>query len=254
MSPTRMVAIRQYIEQEVIVFHDTRLHQLQRLQFSKVFTRRNPYLFRAKNLLVASDVVQYAVDSFVTSGEETQFGNLLERVAVHICYECFGGVKPTDVPSIDLEFERENVFYTVSIKSGPNWGNSDQKKRMGSNFRDRITQLQRFHSTVVAVNGVCYGKSTEPQQSVTFKQGGQTYEQPYLKLCGQQFWEHISGIDTLYVDIIEPLGHRAKEKTAAFERERAALLNRFTHEFTAAFCNSDGSINWSQLVSYGSAR
>ncbi|MCB1935052.1 MAG: hypothetical protein KDF59_03835 [Nitrosomonas sp.] len=32
-----------------------------------------------------------------------------------------------------------------------------------------------------------------------------------FKYCGQQFWEFISGTSNLYTDIIEPLGHEAKE-------------------------------------------
>jgi hypothetical protein len=38
----------------------------------------------------------------------------------------------------------------------------------------------------------------------------------YLKKCGQSFWAFISGDDDLYTTIIEPLGHRAKERNEAF--------------------------------------
>ena len=36
---------------------------------------------------------------------------------------------------IDLELEKENRKYIVSIKSGPNWGNSGQILQMRTNFR-----------------------------------------------------------------------------------------------------------------------
>jgi len=38
----------------------------------------------------------------------------------------------------------------------------------------------------------------------------------YYKLCGQAFWDFISGDSDLYKSIIEPLGHKAKEKNDIF--------------------------------------
>jgi len=43
---------------------------------------------------------------------------------------------------------------------------------------------------VIAVNGCCYGKDDNPDKG------------DYLKLCGQRFWEFISGNENLYTDII----------------------------------------------------
>ncbi|HEO65645.1 MAG TPA: hypothetical protein ENI73_07225, partial [Spirochaetes bacterium] len=34
----------------------------------------------------------------------------------------------------------------------------------------------------------------------------------YFKYCGQRFWEFISGCLNLYLDLIKPLGHQAKER------------------------------------------
>lgn len=66
------------------------------------------------------------------------------------------------------------------------------KKILGSNLSSSLK--------VVAVNGCCYGKDNQPDKS------------DYLKLCGQQFWTFISGSESFYLDIIEPLGHKAKIK------------------------------------------
>lgn len=35
---------------------------------------------------------------------------------------------------VDLEFNKDGKKYLVSIKSGPNWGNSSQIKKMIDNF------------------------------------------------------------------------------------------------------------------------
>lgn len=46
--------------------------------------RKNPYLFRAKNIQTSGEFVKYALDAFLSSSEETMFGNFLERLAIHI--------------------------------------------------------------------------------------------------------------------------------------------------------------------------
>jgi hypothetical protein len=93
---------------------------------------------------------------------------------------------------------------------------------------------------VIAVNGCCYGRDNKP------------YKGDYFKFCGQRFWEFISGDDNLYTDLIEPLGHKAKEKNEEFEREHAKIVNVFTQEFSDKFC-VDGVINWQAVVKFNSA-
>jgi len=75
---------------------------------------------------------------------------------------------------IDLEFERDNVLYIVSIKSGPNWGNSSQIKKM-TDFFSRAKKIRGGNlskSKIIAVNGCCYGKEKYVDKG------------DYLKLCG----------------------------------------------------------------------
>jgi hypothetical protein len=72
-------------------------------------------------------------------------------------------------------------------------------------------------------------------------------------LCGQKFWAFISGNDNLYTDIIEPLGHQAKEKNEQFMQEYAKVVNKFTFEFIGTFCDADGNILWEEIVRFNSA-
>lgn len=95
---------------------------------------------------------------------------------------------------------------------------------------------------MVAVNGCCYGKDDKPDKG------------EYLKLCGQRFWEFISGDENLYTDIIEPLGHNAKEKNEQFQQEYAKVINKFTLEFSQEYCDTDGSILWYKLVQFNSGK
>ncbi len=202
-----------------------------------MLARKNPYLFKAKHVETAGALVQQLLDAHLSSQEETLFGDFLESLAIFVCQESFGGRKSTS-EGIDLEFEREGARYIVSIKSGPNWGNSSQVKKMREHFR----QARRIgKGQLIAVNGCCYGRDTNPNKG------------DYLKLCGQPFWALISGDESLYQRIIEPLGHRAKERNAEFAVEYAKVVNRFTADFLQEFCLPDGAIDWKTLVAFNSA-
>ena len=151
--------------------------------------------------------------------------------------------RKTKTIGIDLEFQRGNTYYFVSIKSGPNWGNSDQINRMRQNFANATAVLhsQQSDLEVICVNGCCYGRDNKPQKS------------GYLKLCGQRFWEFISGESELYTDIIEPLGYKAKEKNETFAKAYAQALNIFTLQFTQEYC-VNGAIDWNKIVALNSGK
>lgn len=51
MKPLNMSQIVQYVEENISLFHEQRLRNLQELKLSKVLKRKNPYLFKAKNYL-----------------------------------------------------------------------------------------------------------------------------------------------------------------------------------------------------------
>ena len=204
--------------------------------------KKNPYLFKAKNIITAQDFVRTILDARLSSQEETIFGGFLEELAIFISSQVYAGQK-SSAEGIDLEFEKDNIRYIVSIKSGPNWGNSSQVKKLRDNFRQakRILGTNRSSTNVVAVNGCCYGKDGTPDKG------------DYLKLCGQKFWEFISGDDTLYTDIIEPLGHQAQERNEQFIQEYAKVINKFTAEFIGKFCDADGNMLWEEIVKFNSA-
>ena len=75
----------------------------------------------------------------------------------------------------------------------------------------------------------------------------------YPKKCGQSFWSFVSGDNDFYITIIEPLGHKAKERNEAFQIEYGKVINRFTAEFIKDFCQADGTILWDKLVQFNSA-
>lgn len=229
-----------YVEAHIGEFHTKRLASLELLKLRNLLKRKNPYLFKAKNILIAADLVRGLLDAHLSSQEETLFGDFLEGLAIFINAHTFKGWK-SSAEGIDLEFDRDGARHVVSIKSGPNWGNSSQVKKMRGNFKTVATVLRQRNKAlqVVAVNGCCYGIDKSPDKG------------DYYKYCGQTFWEFISGDPDLYLHLIEPLGHRAKEKNEEFTNSHARIVNRFTSEFNAQFC-SEGSIDWQALVRFNS--
>jgi len=85
-----------------------------------------------------------------------------------------------------------------------------------------------------------------------------TYVMELILEMRKQGWlwteEFISGHSNLYKDIIEPIGHKAKEKNEFFIESYSNMINKFTKEFSNDFCNNNGQINWEKLVEFNSAR
>jgi hypothetical protein len=235
--------VTDFVEKNIVTFHKRRADSLQKLKLSQVLARKNPYLFRAKNISSAQDLVKLLLDAHLSSQEEAIFGEFLEELAIFVCNRVFNG-KKSSAEGIDLEFERDDVLYIVSIKSGPNWGNSSQIKKMVDNFKKAQRILRTSNSdrrNILAVNGCCYGRDNQPDKG------------DYLKLCGQEFWEFISGNPNLYTEIVEPLGYRAKERNQEFSEDYGRILNLFTNQFFQDFC-TDGKIDWDKLVKFNSER
>jgi hypothetical protein len=219
------------------------------MSLADVLSRKNPYLLKAKNLASPDELVRSIVDAFLSSQEETMFGNKLEMFAIYVSSRLYGGSK-SQLPSIDLEFAREDIYYIVGIKSGINWGNSDQVNRMKDNFKAARNFLRERGETreIVAVNGCIYGKDGKP-----FKENPDP-EKSYYKYAGQDFWNFISGDDDLYREIIKPINEEARARDEEFKLTYDGKVNSMVREFSNIFLNNEGLIDWVKLVDYVSKR
>lgn len=240
MKKLNLQQIYEYVEKHISVFHQRRLDYVQnKVDLLKILKQKNPYLFRAKNVLTAQDLIKGFLDAFLQSQEETLFGDFIEGLAIFVCDEVYGA-KKSELTGIDLEFEKNKTIYVVEIKAGWNWGNSSQIRQLKINFKNAKKLLRaKTDKKVIAVNGCCFGKDNKPDKG------------DYLKLCGQKFWELISRNEKLYIDIIEPIGYKAKQKNEEFVEKYAQIVNKLTLEFSQKFCD-DGKINWVKLVEYNS--
>lgn len=238
MEQLNLDEVEAYVNENIIGFHNHRLELISSMKLSKLI-KKNPYLFRAKNMTKASQLVDDMMQAFLSSSEEQLFGQFLERLATYVAQKTTGGVKSSS-EGIDLEFSDNGVRYVVSIKSGPNWGNAAQHKKQGQDFQKAINTIKQANQkmNVDAVLGICYGKTK------TSRVGNWGY----LKLVGQNFWTFISHNKDLYIKIVDPLGYKAKEHNDAFCQKASEVANKFTKEFVDLYCELSGAINWEKLI------
>jgi len=243
MNELNINDVTQYVENNIAIFHEKRLKSLDKLKLSDVLKRKNPYLFKAKNTETSEQIVRGIVDAHISSNEETIFGDWLEGLAIFVNQKVYDGWK-SGIKGVDLEFDKDNIRYIVNIKSSPNWGNSSQVTTLITDFKIAKKTLRTSNSklNIVAINGCCYGKDNNPDKG------------DYFKYCGQEFWTFISGNESLYIDIIEPLGHKAKEQNDEFQKSYNQIINKFTKEFANEFCDNKGDIDWKKLVKFNSGK
>ena len=240
MNPLNLTNVRQYVNENIVEFHQHRLKSLEQLKLEKLLFK-NPYLFRAKNIVTAAELVQGLLEAFLSSSEEKLFGDFLEGLAVFIANMTCGGHK-SSAQGVDFEFINKEIHYVVSVKSGSNWGNSSQQTKLEQDLKNAVTRIKqsKHGANVQPVLGICYGKTKT------------SYVRGYLKVVGQNFWYLISENLDLYTDIIEPIGYKAKEHNDSFLLEKSRLTNRFTKLFLDKFCTKKGAIDWIKLVEFNS--
>lgn len=238
-----------FIASDVIKpFYQIRLNRLRPVELTTIIKRKNPYLFKAKNIETAGDLAKNILDAFLSSQEETIFGDLMENLAVHICQQVFNGKKAEEgkYRSVDLIFERKGRIYIVGIKSGPNWGNSDQVNIMKENFKRarQIIKTEIGKKDIVAINGCMYGRDNQPH-----KVNKKDPELSYYKICGQPFWELISGDKEFYKKIIQPLDKEAKKRDEAFKNLYTKKINEMTKDVIDMFYVGK-DLSWDKIIEY----
>ena len=172
-------------------------------------------------------------------------GTFLEGLAVFVAVEAYGAHGKSSVQGIDLEMNKDGQRYFVAVKSGPAWGNSSQIGKMRSDFKaaTKVYHQSKDALPVQCVNGCCYGKQSRKSE----------HQGDYIKLCGQRFWEFISGDAQLYIKIIKPIGHKAKERNEQFLAQYELVVDAFTDEFRKGFCDKQNQIQWDKLTALSSA-
>jgi hypothetical protein len=229
-----------YVNQNQVDFNKSRIKFLEDLRLENLLTL-NPYLFKVKNLIVASKLISGLLDASLISLEEKLLGNFLVGLALIVADLTCKGNK-SSLPGVDLEFLNNGVHYIVSVKSEPNWGDNTQEDKLEQNLRNATNKINQAKDGVKVqpVLGICYGKTKT------------SYLRGYMKVVGQNFWYLISENPNLYSEIIETVGYWANDNNSSFLEEKSRAENRLTGQFLNEFSNEDGSIKWVKLVELNS--
>lgn len=243
MNKKLINSIAQYVEEHIGEFHANRIAKLKTVNLKNFLSRKNPYMFKAKNIVTAGEMVESLASATMSSAEESIFGNWMEGVAKFVAQTVYGGYKSA-AEGIDLEFDKDGVHYFVSVKSGPAWSNATSMKKQKELFRKakKIFNTSRKTVPTTCIEGCCYGNDNKSYN-----------DSDHEKFCGEKFWTLISGEPSLFVDIIEPLGFKAKEKNEEYTREYGRMINKFTQEFIRDYCDSNGDIKWEKIVKLNAA-
>lgn len=222
-------------------FYKTLIEKIDDLDIVKIMSRKNPYLYRAKAMENASEIVESVLSAFVSSSEETIFGNcFFEPLAI----AASGGQKAlaegVDIMLID---EHNNIMHAVAVKSGTSVFNADSKKRQEQNFIAANKHAQQGKYRFDPIIGYSYGRKSY---------GRSMYPKLYRELAGKQFWEELTGDPDFYIKIIHYMGMLPEMYVASYRESYNRAFNRLVREFSNRFCYDDGSIDWEELVKFNS--
>ena len=220
-------------------FYTNLIRKVDSLNIQLVMKRKNPYLFRAKAMNGASQIVEAILAAFVSSSEETIFGNVFfEPIAIAAAQ----GQKAL-AEGVDIVAERENTIYAIAVKSGTSVFNADSRKKQEQNFMAAGKLAQQAKMRFVPIVGYGYGKK---------KTTGRGLPRFYQELAGQEFWEELTGDKDFYIKLIRFMGKLPEKYVEDFDASYQRAANRLVREFTLSFCFEDGSIDWEKLVRFNS--
>lgn len=234
-------AVTKAIAKALEEFYKSLLEKINGVDIKGIMKKKNPYLYRAKAMQSASDIVESVLAAFVSSSEETIFGNcFFEPLAI----AASGGNKAlAEGVDIMVDDRENNTMHAIAVKSGPSVFNADSKKRQEQNFKAAWKLAQQAKAQYDPVIGYSYGKK-KPSKSATPKL--------YRELAGKKFWAELTGDENFYLKIIDYMGDMPEKYLEQYKTAYAKASNRLVAQFTALFCDPDGSINWTKLVEFNS--
>lgn len=233
--------VKNAIEKALSDFYNALLANLNKLQIRDIMKSKNPYLYRSKSMQRADEIVESVLKAYVSSSEETIFGNcFFEPIAI----AASGGSKSL-TEGIDLEIRDKvnNKVFCIAVKSGTSVFNADSKKRQEENFNKAKKLASQGKMGYEPVVGYGYGQ----------KKSTSSVNKSYEEVAGEDFWTMLTGDPDFYKKIIVFMGNLPEKYVETFNKSYAEAFNRLVCDFTNYFCNKDGSINWNGIIEFNSA-
>lgn len=231
-------AVFQAIGTALTEFYTSLTKTLDTIDVDKILKRKNPYLYRAKGINNAGQIVGGILSAYVSSSEETVFGTtFFEPLALAVS----GGQKAVS-EGIDITVDKDNTIYSIAVKSGTSVFNADSRKRQEQNFQSAQKRARQAKKAFYPIVGYGYGRKKITAGNEKF----------YKELAGKDFWHWLTGDSDFYTKIITYMGTRPDEYAKHFEEAYNKAENRMIRQFTLKYCKEDGSINWDALIKFNS--
>jgi hypothetical protein len=232
--------LEELIKKHLDEFYSRRTAKLTSLNLTEALTKKNPYLFRARGVQQASEIVAELLQAYISSSDESIFGDaFFEPIAKAVSGGQTGGGE-----GIDMIKETDVTVTAYAVKSGPHWGNADQWNRQRQNFQSLQNRLRKLHKAFDPVLGYGYGRrNTDPKGSKNYRQRS-----------GQAFWEELTDDSDFYLKLIRLMKHYPQEHRVRYQVEWKRAVNRFEREFLNNFSTPDGDIDWEKLVEFNSGK
>ena len=232
-------AIVEAIATALDAFYSSLIAKVNSLNIKSIMKRKNPYLFRAKAMNGAAQIVDAILAAFISSSEETIFGNVFfEPIA---CAAAQG--QKALAEGVDIMVERDNTIYAIAVKSGTSVFNADSRKKQEQNFMAASKLAQQAKKRFVALIGYSYGKK---------KASSRGLPKFYSELAGKEFWTELTGDEEFYIKLIRLMDRLPEKYVEDFDEAYQKAANRLVKEFTIEFCYDDGGIDWEKLVRFNS--
>lgn len=232
-------AVIEAIANALDIFYTNLIKKMDSLNIKTIMKRKNPYLFRAKAMNGAAQIIDAILAAFVSSSEETIFGNVFfEPIATAAAQ----GQKAL-AEGVDIMVERDNIIYAIAVKSGTNVFNADSRKKQEQNFLAANKLAQQAKKHFVPIVGYGYGRKKTSNRGIP---------KFYMELAGKEFWTELTNDDEFYIKLIRFMDRQPEKYAEKFEASYQKAANRLIREFTQEFCFEDGSINWEKLVEFNS--
>ena len=122
-------------------FYTSLTNKLNKIKLKDILKKKNPYLYRAKGINDATMVINRILSAYISSSEETIFGNtFFEPIAIVVS----GGQKAV-TEGVDITVDKDNTIYSIAVESGTSVFNADSRKRQEQNFQSAQRRAQQAH-------------------------------------------------------------------------------------------------------------
>jgi len=239
MLPSFARKVEEFVGHRFRELDRSRAAHMAELELNFLLSDSNPYLDRVVWRESASQIIDSLIDGESSSLDERLFDDFLSSLAVFVSEEKCEGEK-SGINGIDIELQRGDTRYLIVVRPRNLPDNSFQYEGLAEDFQRAVKVLKKSKTVgeIQPTIGICYGRTKRRNNGA------------FLQVSGQDFWELISGEPDLYMDIIEPIGYRAREFNDEFIMKRDHTLNRMVREFTEKFCTADGKIDWQKIVTH----